>query len=189
MARRTRILIVEDDDASRAVISAVLARNYDITTAANGDDGLAIALSRPRPDLIVTDVMMPGMDGFEMVRHIRGDEEMTYVPVIFLSARNVSADYKHAENLRADNYLTKPMTSATLTSAVETALKHGVEAEVERTQKKAMKEAAGKKQAEKDKIEAVKKEVARKEAARKEDLDERKAARVAAKEAAKKEKG
>lgn len=106
------ILIVEDNDDLRGFLRDILAPQYTVLTAANGREGLEIAESG-QPDFILTDVMMPEMDGLTMVKKIKSQKQLSHIPIIVLSAKTSMAD--RMEGLRAgiDDYISKPF-SATL---------------------------------------------------------------------------
>lgn len=103
---KDRILLVEDEDTLATIISETLAdEGFDIATARNGVDGLD-RFRRDGADLVIADVMMPRMDGFEMARHIRSiDAE---VPLIFLTARSSIDDIVEGFDIGANDYLKKP---------------------------------------------------------------------------------
>lgn len=125
-----RILVVDDDEAVREMASSVLgARGHVVETAPDGEEGLRKALAQP-PSLIVTDVRMPGMDGWALARRLRADPRTALVPVVFLTALNTSEDRLLGFRLGADDYLPKPMTPEELCLRVEKSLK-----DAERVQK------------------------------------------------------
>ncbi len=107
------ILIVEDNDDLRGFLCDILQSRYNILTAANGKEGLAIAESG-QPDFILTDVTMPEMDGLTMVKKIKSHKELSHIPIIVLSAKT-SMDDK-MEGLRAgiDDYISKPFSATYL---------------------------------------------------------------------------
>jgi DNA-binding response OmpR family regulator len=101
-------LLVDDDPWIARMVSAVLEkRGYLIEIAPDGADGLRRAMANP-PDLIVTDVMMPRMDGWTLVKQLRSDPRFAYVPVIFLTALSSEEDRMRGFRLGADDYLPKP---------------------------------------------------------------------------------
>ncbi len=107
------ILIVEDNDDLRGFLRDILQSRYNVLTAANGKEGLAIAESG-QPDFILTDVTMPEMDGLTMVKKIKSHKELSHIPIIVLSAKT-SMDDK-MEGLRAgiDDYISKPFSATYL---------------------------------------------------------------------------
>ena len=117
-----RILLVDDNADLRAYVAGLLGRVFPhVETATNGREALEIARARP-PDLVVSDVMMPVMDGFELVRALREDERTRSVPIILLSAR--AGDESKVEGLDsgADDYLVKPFSSRELLARVRSQL-------------------------------------------------------------------
>ncbi|HTR50623.1 MAG TPA: response regulator [Kofleriaceae bacterium] len=102
-------VLVADDDAwiLRMVATVLEKRGYSVETAVDGEDALARALARP-PDLLITDVMMPKMDGWALVRQLRAHAELAMLPVIFLTALSSEDDRIRGFRLGADDYVTKP---------------------------------------------------------------------------------
>ncbi len=121
MQPRTRILIVEDEDAIRAGLEDVFVyHGYEVDTAAEGREGLRKALSG-RFDLVLLDVMLPGIDGFEICDRIRAaDREQ---PIILLTARTSDEDVIQGLRLGADDYVGKPFSVALLVARVEAVLR------------------------------------------------------------------
>ncbi|MCC5577409.1 MULTISPECIES: response regulator transcription factor [Microtetraspora] len=101
-----RLLIVEDEPNILELLAASLRfAGFEVTTASNGGEAVAAA-QRHRPDLIVLDVMLPDMDGFDIVRRLRGGG--THTPVVFLTARDATEDKIRGLTLGGDDYVTKP---------------------------------------------------------------------------------
>jgi DNA-binding response OmpR family regulator len=102
-------VLVADDDAwiLRMVATVLEKRGYSVETAVDGEDALARALVRT-PDLLITDVMMPKMDGWALVRQLRSHAELAMLPVIFLTALSSEDDRIRGFRLGADDYVTKP---------------------------------------------------------------------------------
>ena len=116
-----RLLVVDDDENLRSMLSAALRHHGFVVAAANdGGQGLA-ALGDSRPDLVVLDVMMPGIDGFEVCRRMRADGDDT--PVLFLTARDASRDKVHGLGLGADDYLEKPFSLDELVARIRAILR------------------------------------------------------------------
>jgi two-component system, OmpR family, response regulator len=104
--KEARLLVVDDEPNILELLSASLRfAGFDVATATNGNDALRVAASY-RPDLVVLDVMMPGLDGFEVVRRMRKDEQR--VPVLFLTAKDATEDKVVGLTLGGDDYITKP---------------------------------------------------------------------------------
>ncbi len=117
------ILVVEDIPAVRELIEVQLKlRGYYVHTARDGQDALAV-MAAEKPAVIVTDILMPRMDGFALAHQVRSDPQTAGVPIIFLSATYVSAeDEQFALTLGADRFLPKPVDSDELFVAVADAL-------------------------------------------------------------------
>lgn len=120
---KRRILIVEDDEPARRLLALTLRRNYEVLTAADGVEGLALASGTITPDLIITDVMMPRLDGVGMVRKIREIEVLRRVPIIFLTAKGGAADVAAGIGVGARHYLVKPVKLASLEDMVKSLLR------------------------------------------------------------------
>ena len=118
-----RILIVDDDAWILKMVSTVLdKRGYVIDTAADGKDALERVEART-PDLVITDVMMPRMDGWTLIRTLRARPETAFVPVIFLTALGSDDDRIRGFRLGADDYLPKPFRFEELDLRVQNALR------------------------------------------------------------------
>jgi two-component system KDP operon response regulator KdpE len=114
------ILVVDDDVPILRLVRAKLqADGYSVMTAGNGEDALS-ALEEERPDLVVLDLMMPGMDGFETMRRIREDST---IPIILLTARTGASDKIQGLDLGADDYVTKPFNPDELSSRIAAILR------------------------------------------------------------------
>lgn len=105
---RPIILIVDDVPLNVQILAEALAATYRIKVANNGKDALMIAQREPRPDLILLDVMMPEMDGFEVCRRLKSESITQKIPVIFVTAKNTDSDEELGLNLGAVDYITKP---------------------------------------------------------------------------------
>ncbi len=116
-----RVLVVDDEPGIRELVQVALKfHGCAVTTAATGNDALRLADS-DRPDLIVLDIMLPDIDGFEVVRRLRaGDNE---VPVIFLTARDTTSDTVTGLALGGDDYITKPFSVEALVARVRAVLR------------------------------------------------------------------
>lgn len=120
---RRRVLIVEDDEPTRRLLAITLRRNYDVIAASDGLEGLELAFATPPPDLIVTDVMMPRLDGLGMVREIKRRDPGRKTPVIFLTAKGGAADVAAGIGAGARHYLVKPVKLSALEDMVKSILK------------------------------------------------------------------
>ena len=118
----SKVLVIEDEEAIREIIDELLtAENYQVSVASNGNEGLELALSK-LPDLIICDVMMPEMDGYQVLEQLRKNVVTETIPFIFLTAKASQGDLREGMNLGADDYLTKPFKRQELLRAVTTRL-------------------------------------------------------------------
>src|SRR5262249_42845501 len=118
----SRILIVDDTPANIQVLSATLKdQGYQISVATNGRQALE-AVKRVRPDLILLDVMMPEMDGFETCRQLKAVEQWREIPVIFLTAKTEISDIVQGFELAAVDYVPKPFNAPDLLAPVNARL-------------------------------------------------------------------
>ena len=116
-----RLLLVDDEDNLRSMLQAALRHNgFDVTSAPDGRSALALAASE-KPDLLVLDVMLPDVDGFEVCRRLRADGSR--VPVLFLTARDATEDKVRGLTLGGDDYLVKPFSLEELVARVEAVLR------------------------------------------------------------------
>ncbi len=117
-----KILVVEDEADIRTNLRRLLhIEGYDVVTADNGLDGVRLAREH-LPALVLSDVMMPGLDGFGLVEALRRDPLTMHVPVILLTARSDRSDMRQGMNLGADDYLTKPFEREELLGAIRSRL-------------------------------------------------------------------
>jgi len=108
------VLVIEDTKSVRQMLASIfLEEGYEVITAVDGRDGLEMA-KREKPDLIVLDVMLPEMNGYEVCCRLKFDEDYEHIPVILLTARRKEADRQKAAQTCADAYLTKPFERETL---------------------------------------------------------------------------
>ncbi len=117
------LLVVEDNSDMRAFIARSLSRRYRVETAKDGLDGIDQA-RRLRPDLIISDVMMPRLDGFGMLERLREDASLAAIPVIMLTARTGSDSLIHGLELGAVDYVTKPFRLSELEARIDAQLRH-----------------------------------------------------------------
>jgi anti-anti-sigma factor len=118
----TTILAIEDETKIRENIQEILElEGFDVLTAENGRIGVQLA-QQHHPDLIICDVMMPELDGYDVLVKLRQDPNTLKIPFIFLSANATKADFRKGMSLGADDYLTKPFTPGELREAISTRL-------------------------------------------------------------------
>jgi two-component system sensor kinase len=123
---RNRVLVVEDDGHLLSGIRDILELEaYNVLTAQNGQDGLAVLKADPNnpPDVIVSDIMMPHMNGFQFLEKVREEDRWVNVPFIFLTAKGERTDRRKGAEMGADQYLTKPFDAEDLLVAVSASLK------------------------------------------------------------------
>jgi CRP-like cAMP-binding protein/CheY-like chemotaxis protein len=113
------VLIIEDNDVIRENTAEILEMaNYKVLTAANGKIGVELALQQ-RPDIVICDIMMPGMDGYGVLHVFNKNADLDTVPFIFLSAKTERADIRKGMEGGADDYITKPFQESELLNAIE----------------------------------------------------------------------
>lgn len=117
-----QILIVEDNVDFRNYLSSILQSKYSVITAENGQEALKI-LKKEVPTLVISDVMMPEMNGLEFVNEVRKKSTFKHLPVIFLSAKNMDLDIEQGLSTGADIYLTKPIRSRVLLAQIDAVLR------------------------------------------------------------------
>lgn len=122
---KAKILIVEDDKAIVEMLEYNLQEaGYEIVSALNGEEGLALA-GRERPDLIILDIMLPIIDGFEVCRMLKNDNAVAHIPIIILSAKSQETDKVVGLELGADDYVTKPFSPRELIARTRAILRRG----------------------------------------------------------------
>lgn len=120
---RARILVVDDNQDNLDVLATRLRfRGYEVDTATQGEEALE-RVERNTPDLILLDVMMPGLDGFEVARRIKSDPSLPFIPIILVTARTATQDKVAGLDAGADDYLTKPINFAELEARVRSMLR------------------------------------------------------------------
>ena len=122
MEKKTEILVVEDSFTQALLIQAVLEEaDYRVGLAKNGLEALNYLRGR-KPDLVVSDIIMPEMDGYEMCRHIKGDDTLKHIPVMLLTSLSDPEDVIRGLECGADNFITKPYTEAFLLTRIKSIL-------------------------------------------------------------------
>lgn len=119
--KKTKILVVDDVNTNLVLMKAVLSKQYDVATALSGVKILEL-IETEQPDLILLDIMMAGMDGFEVLNVIRNNEATKDLPVIMVTALANSDEVTKAYELGANDYISKPIIIPQLMSAVKTQL-------------------------------------------------------------------
>lgn len=119
--KKAKLLIIEDEEGIREGLKIFLSKHYDLDFAANGLDGLKLAIRRP-PNAILLDLKMPEMDGFQVCRAIRLDKEFDNVPILILSAFNNVLERTKLFEIGADDYITKPFDPKELLARIQRGL-------------------------------------------------------------------
>ncbi len=123
MREPARILVVDDLAENREILKLRLeAHGYEVLTAVDGAEGLA-RIHDYRPDLVLLDVMMPELDGFEVCRRVRADPNLAFIPIILVTAKSDSRDVVQGLEAGGDEYLTKPVDQAALIARVRSMLR------------------------------------------------------------------
>src|ERR1700690_123614 len=116
------ILTVDDSPENLAILSVVLQPAYRVLAATSGDQALRIATGPHTPDLILLDVMMPGMDGYQVFEKLRANPATRHIPIIFITAVNSEESELRGLALGAADYITKPIVPSVLLARVRTQL-------------------------------------------------------------------
>lgn len=122
MIERATILVVDDTPDNLSLMSGLLKDDYQVKVAPSGERALRIASSEKPPDLVLLDVMMPEMDGYEVCRRLKAEEKTRDIPVVFLTAKSEVADETLGFSLGAVDYITKPISPPIVLARVRTHL-------------------------------------------------------------------
>jgi DNA-binding response OmpR family regulator len=117
MARRKRILVVDDNPLTREILEEVLSEEYHIMMATNGADALLLA-ERYHPHVVLLDVMLPGVDGYCVCRKLRSMPNMADVWIVMVTAKAMPSERRKGLDAGADVYVTKPFDDAELVNAI-----------------------------------------------------------------------
>lgn len=118
-----KILVVDDVPVNNLLVEKMLARyKFNMRTACNGKECMQ-AVENEKPNLILLDLMMPVMDGFQVLKEIKGNPELADIKVVVLSALNTNEDIVKAYNMGADDFITKPIILEKLVDSVSNQLK------------------------------------------------------------------
>jgi len=119
-----RILYIEDEPLNRRLVQTILARvDYRYLEAANGVEGIKIAESE-RPDLILVDINLPNMNGYEVLRALRNNLMTTHIPIVALTAHIMNGDQRDIMAAGFDGYLAKPVNKIVVRTLIERILRH-----------------------------------------------------------------
>lgn len=116
------ILVVDDAPANIDLLSGILKENYKVKAAISGDKALKTAAKIPPPDLILLDVMMPGMDGYETCRQLKVNADTRDIPVVFVTAKVSKEEEQKGMDMGAIGYLTKPVDAEQLMETIQLVL-------------------------------------------------------------------
>lgn len=119
---KRKIVVMDDDLMIRKLLKSVLTKaGYEVFVAANGEEGMG-QVKAVRPDMVVSDVLMPKMDGYEVLKAIKDNEETKDIPVVMLSSLDLETDIAKGLSLGAAHYLTKPLQRDLLLERIKTIL-------------------------------------------------------------------
>src|SRR5689334_1406966 len=119
-SQRARVLVVDDNPQNIALMEALLGPQYEVSTALTGEHALSLMARDPLPHLVLLDLMMPGMNGYDVLEHLRGDERTRDVPVILVTAAGGTADEERCLEQGAVDYIAKPIRVRVLLARVAT---------------------------------------------------------------------
>jgi DNA-binding response OmpR family regulator len=113
-----KILVVDDEQVTTELAKTFLEKNdFVVVTAGDGEEALRLA-EQERPDLIMLDVMLPTIDGFEVCRRLRSDKSFESVPILIFTARGFSSDLEKGQEVGADEYILKPFSNRALVATI-----------------------------------------------------------------------
>ncbi|MES9965955.1 MAG: response regulator [Sedimenticola sp.] len=116
------VLVVDDSPESIDMLVGILKDSYKIKVAKNGQRALEIAQAEPGPDLILLDIIMPGMDGYEVCRRLKADPSTERIPIIFATGMEDDGNEETGLQLGADDYVSKPFSAAIVKKRIATQL-------------------------------------------------------------------
>jgi twitching motility two-component system response regulator PilH len=117
-----RILVVDDSPAETAVFEKMLQANgHEVIKAENGADGVAVA-RQEKPDVVLMDIVMPGLNGFQATRQLTKDPETQHIPVIIVTTKDQETDRVWGKRQGASGYLVKPVAEATLQAEIQSVM-------------------------------------------------------------------
>jgi twitching motility two-component system response regulator PilG len=121
---KKRILIVEDEESLLKLESILLSsKGYNVTGVMDGKSALE-EVQANKPDLVILDIMLPVIDGFEVCRQIKENSETCHIPVIMLTAKKNSQDFAHGQQVGSDAYITKPFKSSKVLDTIQELIGH-----------------------------------------------------------------
>ncbi len=120
--RKPRVLVVDDDEMNVRLLEAILSDKYEVTTAYNGKEALLEVEKKP-PDLILLDIMMPGMSGYEVCKKLKGNNKTLHIPIVMVTALTEKTEKIKGIEVGADDFLNKPVDVNELRVRVKSLLK------------------------------------------------------------------
>lgn len=124
MNESATLLIVDDQPENLAVLGAILRPHYRVLVATSGEQAIRIALAQPTPDLILLDIVMPGLDGYTVLTELKQSPITRQIPVIFVTSRDAAIDEEHGLDLGAADYISKPVKPPVVLARVHTQLEN-----------------------------------------------------------------
>jgi CheY-like chemotaxis protein len=122
-SEKKRILLVDDQPDVRRLFKKIIEKDgYDVTTAENGLEAPLEKIKKVKPDLVIMDIMMPEMDGWDVVKNIRADRSTSELPIIMISVKGVIEDKLKSTIAGADRHLTKPISSTDILRTINSLL-------------------------------------------------------------------
>jgi DNA-binding response OmpR family regulator len=118
---KSKVLVIEDNADTRRFLQVMLSREFEVSIAENGSEGLVLA-KKVQPELIVLDVVMPVLNGYDTCKKLKADPETKGIPVIFLSGKNTTAEITYGLSMGADDYLPKPFDHKELLARIKSRL-------------------------------------------------------------------
>ena len=118
-SRRHTVLVVDDSSDNVDVLVGILKDRFAVRVATSGPQALEVVLKKPRPDVILLDIMMPGMDGYEVCRHLKSKAVTAGIPVIFLTAKNTAEDAELGFSVGGVDFITKPILPSVVLARVK----------------------------------------------------------------------
>lgn len=132
--QKPTILVVDDTPANLSLMASLLKGRYRVKVANNGERGLEYARMTPHPDLILLDIMMPGLSGYDVIKVLKSEPATRHIPVVFLTAMSATEDETVGLELGAADYITKPITPAVVLARIRTQLENKAAADFLRDQ-------------------------------------------------------
>ena len=117
---KSTILIIDDTPANLKTLASMLKEEYRIIIAKSGEEGLKLLREGLAPNLILLDIVMPGMDGYEVCRELKSGPATEKIPVLFITAKDTTEDKREGLSLGAAAYITKPFDAVTVRQIIKT---------------------------------------------------------------------